>query len=118
MCHGDAHTGNLLIDDDSETAILVDWEDCSLGPPAWDIGEALIAHKRFGMSDALLGQFFEAYGDAPRDLEWEELSVRMRELTTVSWLLQNAKDPTVLAEGRRRIETLREPGDTRVWSAF
>jgi Ser/Thr protein kinase RdoA (MazF antagonist) len=118
MCHGDAHTGNLIMVSD-DSGVLVDWEDCSVGPPEWDFSEIVMSRRRFGLSEELYDSFTHAYGWASLESETTDLMERIRELTATSWLLQNAASSTdVLEEGKMRIKTMRDPSDTGIWSAF
>jgi Ser/Thr protein kinase RdoA (MazF antagonist) len=117
FCHGDAHTGNMLIGDDR--VVLVDWEDASAGPWEWDISEVLMTARRFALPSKQYAAFCDAYGQDVRLSEHADLVAHIRELTATSWLLQNAASSRkVLEEGRLRISTMRDSSDQRVWSVF
>jgi hypothetical protein len=118
ICHGDAHTGNLIMVSNT-SGVLVDWEDCSVGPPEWDFSETVMTRRRFGLSEELYDAFTHGYGWTSLESETTDLMERIRELTATSWLLQNgASSAQVLEEGKLRIRTMRDPSDTSIWSEF
>jgi aminoglycoside phosphotransferase (APT) family kinase protein len=118
MCHGDAHTGNMILLPGGG-GVLVDWEDSSIGPPEWDLGETTMSWRRFGLSTGLYHSFARAYGREFLESDAIDLMERVRELTATSWLLQNGgSSPEVLQEGKMRIRTMRDPSDKSIWSAF
>lgn len=37
LCHGDIHRSNLLIEEQTRSLVLIDWETCLIGDPAYDL---------------------------------------------------------------------------------
>jgi len=114
--HGDAHTGNLLISENQ--AFMLDWEDASRGPSQWDLSVIALTYFRFKMSARLLASFEEAYGSAIMEAPSCQLLLRCREMTTTSWLTQNAHDPKALEEVEKRVRSIRDSDDSIRWNAF
>lgn len=67
LCHGDAHTANVLIDPDGQVW-LIDWDDAVLAPQERDL--MFVVHGVLAdapVSDREQSWFFEGYGPAELD---------------------------------------------------
>ena len=68
LVHGDFWTGNTLWRDD-QLAAIVDWEECGLGDPAFDVAYCAADMRYQGLDDAA-DHFGETYrSDSGRDLD-------------------------------------------------
>ena len=53
--HGDAHTGNLLVD--TGQVVLSDFQSAAVGPREWDLLPTAIALERYGLAEDRYQQF-------------------------------------------------------------
>lgn len=67
--HGDAHLNNVI--NGPEGPLWNDWEDCFLGPRAWDLGCLHAADRVFGRDPAPVAAAAGGYGAAGDDTELE-----------------------------------------------
>lgn len=114
IVHGDAHTGNLLRDNDR--VVLCDLDSTGIGPTAWDLVVTAVDDQRFG-SDTY-PELAAAYGrDVTTEPAWPTLR-RVRELGLVTSVIADlARRPAVAAEHRRRLDDLRSEQPGR-WSPY
>ena len=63
--HGDAHLNNVINGPDGP--LWNDWEDCFLGPRAWDLGCLVGAHRLFHRDPAPVAAARAAYGESGSD---------------------------------------------------
>jgi thiamine kinase-like enzyme len=116
ICHGDAHSGNLLHSGDGP--VLIDWEDACLGPAEWDLSETQLALRRFGLKTQVYRDFIAAYGSNVVSPLTETLT-DVRELKAICWLLQNAiTSELAVDESMKRISSLRKTKDLQTWTPF
>jgi Ser/Thr protein kinase RdoA (MazF antagonist) len=115
--HGDAWTGNLLVDDDR--VVLGDFESAAIGPREWDLLPTAIAQSRYGLSADRYQQFVDAYGFDVTEWSGYLMLREIRELGMTTWLMQMILESAdIEAEFRRRVTSLREGDFARAWSTF
>jgi hypothetical protein len=115
--HADAHTGNLLVDD--EVVVLSDFEGVSIGPREWDLLPTAVAVDRFGLPEAQYQAFTSIYGFDVRDWSGYRVLKEVRELGMTTWLMQNVKeDPAIATEFNVRLSSLQESDFDRPWNIF
>ncbi|WP_432586365.1 aminoglycoside phosphotransferase family protein [Streptomyces sp. HD1123-B1] len=116
LVHGDAHRGNVLLDDGHP--LLIDFEATAMGPLAWDLLPTAIAVDRFGLDPAEYAEFVRTYGaDVTK---WEGYGVlrTTRELGMTTWLMQMAQAGPAADEFALRMESLRKGDHERRWHAL
>jgi Ser/Thr protein kinase RdoA (MazF antagonist) len=117
LVHGDAHRGNLLIDNGQP--ILLDFEMVGLGPSMWDLLPTDIGSARFGLPEQEYQAFVAAYGKDVRELVGYPIMRDVRELTMVTWLMQNVGESQQIAdEFAARVQSLKEGDRDRRWHVF
>ncbi|HEV3229706.1 MAG TPA: phosphotransferase [Solirubrobacteraceae bacterium] len=100
--HGDAGMGNVLGE-----GLWNDWEDCCVGPIAWDLGCLVSTARILGTDRARAEAALAAYGDAP-GLDSLELFVRARGAQTLAWsALTEQRGHRPRERTQRRLEWLR-----------
>jgi thiamine kinase-like enzyme len=115
--HADAHTGNLLID--NNVVVLSDFEVVSIGPREWDLLPTAVAVDRFGLPEAQYQAFASIYGFDVRDWSGYRVLREVRELGMTTWLMQNVKeDPAIADEFDVRLSSLQESNFDRPWNLF
>lgn len=117
LTHGDAHRGNVLIDQGQP--VLLDFEMVGLGLVEWDLLPTAMAPARFGLSEDEYQTFAQTYGRDVR--EWPDYeSLRdVRELAMVTWLMQNVGEGQQIAdEFASRVQSLKEGDRDRRWHVF
>jgi aminoglycoside phosphotransferase len=115
LIHGDAWRGNLLWD--QGRVVLCDWDAVSTGPREIDLIPTFQA-PRFGLPEADRDAFIAAYGHDIRDWPGYPVLHAIRELSTTSALLRNARaDPAAHRELHTRLGSIRA-GDNRSWTSF
>lgn len=114
ILHGDAHTGNLLRDNDR--TVLCDLDSTGIGPTAWDLVVTAVDDQRFGRDT--YPELAAAYGrDVTTEPAWPTLR-RIRELSLVTSVIADlARRPAVAAEHRRRLDDLRHNRPYR-WTPY
>ena len=92
--HGDCHTSNILINDD--TPYLVDFDDCKMGPAIQDIWMMLSGNKQEKQLQLsmLLDGYQEEYEFDGKELALIEPLRSMRIINYVSWINKRWSDPT------------------------
>lgn len=115
--HGDAHTGNLLIDRDQ--VVLSDFESDAIGPREWDLLPTAIAVERYGLAEDRYQQFAATYGFDVRSWPGYPVLRQIRELTMTTWIMQNiGESPATSDEFARRVGSLRDRDFERAWNFF
>jgi Ser/Thr protein kinase RdoA (MazF antagonist) len=115
--HGDAHTGNLLVD--RGQAVLSDFESGAIGPREWDLLPTAIAVERYGLAEDRYQQFAAAYGFDVRGWPGYLVLRQIRELTMTTWIMQNiGESPAIADEFARRVGSLRDRDFERAWNLF
>lgn len=118
VIHGDASVGNVIRDQAGEP-VFVDLDGFAVGPREWDLVLTALYYDRFGWhTEAEYTQFVEVYGFDVMAWPGYAVLADVREFLMVTWLSQNATDPTVGAELRRRIADLRGGGSRKGWQPF
>ena len=117
--HGDAHTDNLMVDQQGRLH-LIDLENFCADHPEWDLVVATHEYDRLGwVTDEEYAAFADKYG---RDLrEWPGFRVLagVQEFKMTTWLMQNtAEGPHIVAEVERRLASLRDDQAPRHWQAY
>jgi thiamine kinase-like enzyme len=87
VIHGDAHSGNLI--KTPYGIVLCDYENVSNGYREWDLVPTLVTERRFRLRDRAFEDFMSGYYGAPATSDGIEPLCQARELSMVSWLLQN-----------------------------
>ncbi|MBM3465888.1 MAG: hypothetical protein FJX76_27680, partial [Armatimonadetes bacterium] len=82
LCHGDLREFNMVVRDDGRL-VLLDWEKCGVGDPAYDMGWLLaLADLPRKVEAALEG----AYGDGPQgDVTFWERARTYRIIDLIAW---------------------------------
>jgi len=115
--HADAHTGNLLVDDN--VIVLSDFEGVSIGPREWDLLPTAVAVDRYGLPEEQYQDFATIYGFDVREWAGYRTLREVRELGMTTWLMQNVnEDPAIAAEFEVRLSSLQESDFGRRWSLF
>jgi len=115
LIHGDAYRGNLLRD--GHCVVLADWDEVSTGPREIDLIPTLQG-TRFGLSKHERDAFITAYGHDLRTWDGYPVLCEIRELSTMSALLREARANVVaMREVHVRIRSLRT-GDDQQWTTF
>jgi Phosphotransferase enzyme family len=116
MIHGDAYRGNLLRGPGG-SAVLTDWDAVSIGPREIDLVPTFQA-PRFGLPEPECDAFAAAYQRDIRSWEGYPLLRDIRELSTITALLNNGHaDPAARHELSVRVHSM-QTGDTRQWTTF
>lgn len=116
--HGDAHTGNCLLDDRGEV-LLLDFEEVAYGPREWDLTITAMNRKLGWGNEASYSDFVAAYGGF--DVEnWSGYTVlrSIKELNMTSWLLQLSADAPAADEFASRVSDIRSGAYPRSWRPF
>jgi Ser/Thr protein kinase RdoA (MazF antagonist) len=115
--HGDAYTGNLLVD--RGQVVLSDFEDSAIGPREWDLLPTAIAVERYGLAEDRYQQFAATYGFDVRSWSGYQVLRQIRELTMTTWIMQNiGESPATSDEFARRVGSLRDRDFERAWNFF
>jgi Ser/Thr protein kinase RdoA (MazF antagonist) len=115
--HGDAHTGNLLVD--RGQVVLSDFESDAIGPREWDLLPTAIAVERYGLAEDRYQQFAATYGFDVRSWRGYPVLREIRELTMTTWIMQNiGESPATADEFARRVGSLRDKDFERAWNFF
>jgi aminoglycoside phosphotransferase (APT) family kinase protein len=119
VVHGDAWAGNVAVTDDG-TAILLDFERSSYGPPEWDLAHSAIKYTSFGWSPGEYEKLATQYGyDVATEYPGFETLRDIRELRMTTFALQCAKeDPKFEAEARLRVDSIRGRLGPRPWAGW
>ena len=117
VIHGDANVGNLLRDRHGQP-LLMDLESFAIGPREWDLIQTAIFYDRFGWhTESEYEDFVRAYDYDIREWAGYRTLREARELSMVSWLMQNVRsDAKAAAEFDKRMQTLRSDGSAHDWS--
>ena len=115
LIHGDAYRGNLLRD--GRRVVLSDWDDVSTGPREIDLIPT-VQGARFGLSEHECDAFIAAYGHDIRIWDGYPVLREIRELSTMSALLREARaNLATLHELHVRLRSLRT-GNDQEWTTF
>jgi hypothetical protein len=115
--HGDAHTGNLLVD--RGQVVLSDFESSAIGPREWDLLPTAIAVERYGLAEDRYWHFAASYGFDVRGWPGYPVLREIRELTMTTWIMQNIGESSAIAdEFSRRVGSLRDRDFERAWNLF
>lgn len=115
--HGDAHTGNLLVD--RGNVVLSDFESSAIGPREWDLLPTAIAVERYGLAEVRYQRFAVTYGFDVRSWPGYPVLREIRELTMTTWIMQNiGESPATADEFARRVGSLRDRDFERAWNFF
>jgi aminoglycoside phosphotransferase len=115
IIHGDAYRGNLLRD--GRRVVLADWDEVSTGPREIDLIPTLQG-TRFGLSEYERDAFIEAYEYDIRAWDGYPVLREIRELSTVSALLREARaDLAALRQLHVRLRSL-HTGNDQQWTTF
>lgn len=115
LIHGDMYSGNLLLGA-SGSALLGDWDSVCLGPREIDLAPTFTA-TRFGLDMASVDRFAEAYGHDLRTWSGYRTLRAIREVTTLTALVQLAPtDRSSAEELRHRLLTLRRDDSVTTWN--
>lgn len=115
LIHADMYSGNMIYDSSrpGRPWLLGDWDSVCLGPREIDLAPTAAA-PRFGLDDASVTTFANAYGYDIR--EWDGIGVlrQIRELSTLPALIRLADtDPDSATELDHRLDSLQR-GDTTI----
>jgi aminoglycoside phosphotransferase (APT) family kinase protein len=117
VIHGDANVGNLLRARDGG-ALLMDLDGFATGPREWDLIQTAIFYDRFGWhTQSEYREFVAAYGYDIINWPGYQVLRDTRELSMVSWLMQNvASDDKAATEFAKRVHALRTGGPVDDWT--
>lgn len=116
VVHGDAWTGNVARCVDG-SAVLLDLERCSFGPPEWDLVSTAIKTSTVNWLDPEeYARFMKIYGGSDVST-WDgfDLMRDIRELRMTSYFAQKSADVSMRAEAQLRIDCLRGRYGDRPW---
>jgi hypothetical protein len=115
VIHGDAHTGNLLLNR-AGRSVLGDLDSVAIGPPEWDLTPAAHGTLRFGDDPRRYSDFVDAYGvDVTTVPAWPTLCA-VRDLQLATSVMANLPGrPDVAAELAHRIRTTLTGDMTARW---
>lgn len=121
VVHGDAWQGNLVVPDGG-TPILLDFDNVSIGHPAWDLIPLAVDHEDFARIDCDdYTAFVTAYGGYDvREAPWFRTLADLQELRWTAFVADKAAhNADAAAEVSHRIACLRgEIPRPWKWSAF
>jgi predicted RNA-binding protein len=113
FCHGNLHSGNLLMG--KVGLYMIDWEKACAGPARLDLSAVVDRQLRFGLEEADYRRFWEAYGvgDVGEEAEVEAFSM----LAAVSGITYLLLSPVgrLQREGRMRLRDLLR-GEQSLWT--
>lgn len=118
VIHGDAHTGNLLVDQDGAT-VMCDFDSTVNGPREWDLVPAAHGPARFGRHADDYAAFALAYGfDVTSWSGWHTLR-RVRELQLVTSVIGAVPGrPDVADQLAWRLRSIVNADDSAVWQRY
>lgn len=121
VVHGDAWQGNLIVPDGG-SPILLDFDNVSVGHPAWDLIPLAVDHEDFGrISGDDYQAFVTAYGGYDvRDAPWFRTLADLQELRWTAYVADKAAtNPDAADEVSHRLACLRgEIPRPWTWAAF
>ena len=97
--HGDAHLHNVINGPDGP--LWHDWEDCFLGPRAWDLGCLVATARLFGRDPEPVEAALAGYG-APSDDEALDVFVAARRYQGMAVSLVMAREQPTRQRRERR----------------
>jgi Ser/Thr protein kinase RdoA (MazF antagonist) len=91
LIHGDAQRKNAIAS--SELAVWIDFEECSIGPLAWDL--ACLAKRAEFDTDRILDRYADVSGSECIPNEAVEVLQELRDLEALTWMIaiQDAREP-------------------------
>jgi hypothetical protein len=104
--HGDAHLHNVINGHDGP--LWNDWEDCFLGPRAWDLGCMRASTAAFGDDPLPVSAALAGYGDAVGDAAIDACAEGRRFQGTVWSFVMAAHQPERHARAQERLAWYRE----------
>lgn len=116
--HGDAHSENIMVVEDKP--VMIDFERFAWGQPEWDLAMTATEYKTAGwLTPDEYGAFASAYGyDVMSWTEGFDVLRRVHELKMTTWLMQNVKESSEIAEEYQvRMRTIRD-GIPAIWQPF
>lgn len=121
LVHGDAWQGNLVVPDGG-SPILLDFDNVSIGHPAWDLIPLAVDHEDFArISSGDYAAFVAAYGGYDVRLSpWFRTLADLQELRWTAFVADKAADnPDAAGEVSHRLACLRgEIPRPWKWAAF
>ena len=121
VIHGDAWQGNLVVPDDG-SPILLDFDNVSIGHPAWDLIPLAVDHEDFARIDSDdYTAFITTYGGYDvREAPWFRTLADLQELRWTAFVADKAAHNTdAAAEVSHRLACLRgEIPRPWKWAAF
>lgn len=112
--HGDAHRKNIVRD--GTDPVVLDLERFSIGPREWDLVVSSVYQRVGWYTAAEYEAFTSAYGWDLRTWPGYETLAAVRELRMTTWLCsRTSREPRLLTEARRRIASLKQPGEPKRW---
>jgi Ser/Thr protein kinase RdoA (MazF antagonist) len=115
VVHGDAYTGNTLVDGDR--VVLLDFEDTVVGPLGWDLAAVVGSYRLGWTSPAQFAAFRAAYGEALPNLGELDLLSRIILFRRCCWLVsRTGREPAVIPAARQRVSTLHLEPEERGWT--
>ncbi|MEV6236739.1 aminoglycoside phosphotransferase family protein [Lentzea sp. NPDC051838] len=107
LIHGDPQHRNTLWDNDTQAAVLCDWESAVFGPVEWDLVTIEVHCRRFGFAPEEYQQFCRLYGRDVREWSGYEVFKDLRELRMITTnARKSARGTPQAAEVHRRIAQL------------
>lgn len=119
VIHGDAWVGNVAAMEDG-SAVLLDLERTSIGPPEWDLVHTAIKRTSFGwITDEQYAGFCEVYGHDVTRWEGFDLLRDIREFRMTTMAAQAATtDSTNQDQALHRLACIRGEHGTRPWAGW
>lgn len=100
--HGDAQRKNAILNHD--TAIWIDFEECSIGPLAWDL-DCLAMRAEFD-TDRILDRYAEVSGSERIPIDAIHVLQQLRDLEAMTWMIaiQEAREPAFQQATREMLD--------------
>lgn len=117
LIHADMYSGNMIYDPSHPNRpwLLGDWDSVCIGPREIDLAPT-VAAARFGLDDAGVTTFADAYGYDLRDWDGVDVLRQIRELSTLPALIRLAgTDPDSATELDHRLDSLQQGDPTIHW---
>lgn len=117
IVHGDMHPGNVLVDDSGQ--YLIDFDQASLGPRAWDVVPLINQQKFYRTDPAILDAFVAGYGADPRLDPGVQVMSDSRALSNATWITQLAlTERSLLPEAIKRLRFWLDGNVPEPWVAY
>ncbi|WP_422647204.1 phosphotransferase family protein [Actinoalloteichus caeruleus] len=118
--HGDAHIKNVMISQDGDEPLLIDFENTGWGHPEWDLAVTATEYVSGRLwTDDQYGAFVDAYGYDITTWSGFEVLKQIQEIKMTTWLSQNINESRAVAEEfSLRMRTIRTGLASAPWQGY